>query len=759
MEGHILHSWGDTLTAANRFGDAGERLDRAAVLLEETGDREALARVFTSMGRLFRLHGQPERALELYRRALAIQEQTGDRNGIIQSHNAMGVAFTFMENYRRAGESYQRGLDLALETGSERIVDALRGALADNFMNREEYARAAEQLEAVISRGKDALLDSRYVTLAKAYHKLGRREQALAAVEEAIAIRRRQQLHFNQHDALALRAVILAERGRLDEALADVRESMRLVEEQRANTMPADFLKRGYSESVQHHYGVAIHVLIHAGRTAEALAVAEQGRARAFLDLLATRDVSLSSANAAHVAELRSVESSLREQGASPGAFMPSAELLLRTRGAPVPNSSPSLSSRWKANDLELRSFVTAEAYSPVQLAATAARLRSTILSYWVGDDAIYIWVVSRNGNVRAATSRVSQARLSQLISRATAGVAGLAARAEDEPHAGPPETAALVTRGGITLRFAPDARQAWQDLDELLIEPIRAWLPRDPSSRLTIVPHGPLFRLSFSALRDRQGRYLTERHEIHYVPAGAVLEFTQRKRQLPRRTGGYLLVADPTNLPQVEKGQQLAPLPGARDEVANTARLLPAGTASILEGPSATEARVRRELGSHRVIHFATHGVIRDEAPLDSFLALGAASPASGEDGRLTVHDVYGLELAADLVFLSACRSARGKVSGDGVIGMTRSFVFAGTPTVVATLWDVADETTRRLVPQFYRQYLQHTRPGRALREAELQLIADLRAGRVQISTPAGPITLPEDPALWAAFVVFGEP
>lgn len=107
----------------------------------------------------------------------------------------------------------------------------------------------------------------------------------------------------------------------------------------------------------------------------------------------------------------------------------------------------------------------------------------------------------------------------------------------------------------------------------------------------------------------------------------------------------------------------------------------------------------------------------------------------------------------------MSVCRSGRGKVTGDGVVGLTRSFVYAGAPSVVATLWDVADEPTRRLVPEFYRGCLRHARPGRALRTAQLRLLSDLRAGRVRLSTPAGVITLPERPALWAAFIVLGEP
>jgi CHAT domain-containing protein len=576
------------------------------------------------------------------------------------------------------------------------------------------------------------------------------------------------QIRFEQHEAFGLRARILAKLDRPDDALADVRESMRLVEEQRSQTMAADFLKSGYSETVQKYHSLAIDLLIQAGRPGEALAVAEQGRARAFLDLLATRDVALRADNAATVAELRRVDSSLREEGANPAEFMGRDALRLRTRG-PAAAPDPSLLRRWQNADPELRSFVTAEAFSSEQLAATAKRLKTTILSYWVDQDATYMWVVEPDGSTQAARSAVGRARLAQLIGRATADAGLLGDRGEGEQDVEgrstvgvPPvvDSPALLTRGGIAVRFDPSSRDAWRQLHDVLIRPVRARLPARRGSRLTVIPHGPLFRLSFAALLDAKGRYLVEDYELHYVPAGAVLDFTRTKPPpAGPGTGRYLLIADPSNVPRGEKDRALAPLPGARDEVAHTARLLPAGAATILDGAAATEARVRQELRARRVIHFATHGIVRDDAPLDSFLAVGSTANGSHEDGKLTVQDVYGLDVQAALVFLSACRTGRGKVSGDGVVGMTRAFVYAGTPTVVASLWDVADETTRRLVPQFYRGYVGNQNAARALRAAQLRLIEDLRASRVQLSTPAGTLVLPEDPILWAAFAVFGEP
>jgi CHAT domain-containing protein len=158
-------------------------------------------------------------------------------------------------------------------------------------------------------------------------------------------------------------------------------------------------------------------------------------------------------------------------------------------------------------------------------------------------------------------------------------------------------------------------------------------------------------------------------------------------------------------------------------------------------------------------VIHFATHGVLQDDQPVDSFLALGSASGAASNDGRLTAQEIYELDLQADLVVLSACRTGLGKISGDGIAGLTRAFFYAGTPSVMATLWDVADEPTSRLVAEFYRSYQRTHDKSQALRAAQLHLLRALRNGQVKATTPAGTFTLPEHPVFWAGFVLVGEP
>ncbi len=145
--------------------------------------------------------------------------------------------------------------------------------------------------------------------------------------------------------------------------------------------------------------------------------------------------------------------------------------------------------------------------------------------------------------------------------------------------------------------------------------------------------------------------------------------------------------------------------------------------------------------------------------APSWRLAASRATDAASADDGRLTAVEIYDLHVGADLVVLSACRSGRGRITGDGVAGFTRAFISAGARTVVASLWDAPDESARRLMSRFYAELAGGHDKAESLRAAQLALLADLRAGRVKVASPAGDVVLPPHPALWAGFRVHGLP
>ena len=383
----------------------------------------------------------------------------------------------------------------------------------------------------------------------------------------------------------------------------------------------------------------------------------------------------------------------------------------------------------------------TATPASVADIKALAKRLQSTWLMYWVADNDTLVWVVTPEGDVHWRRVPVTLAKVESLVAQSVprgTAVDGLAA-------------VALGSRAHL---------RPWRELYQLLIKPVSAYLPTTEGARLTIVPHGPLFRLSFAALPDEAGRYLLERYDLHYVPAAAVLQFTSA---IPARPAlPSLLVGDATAPASASAsetsthgdgtgGTMLAELGWARREVMSIAKLLP-GESETLVGADATEAAVRRKLTGRRVIHFATHGVVHNDSNLESYLVMQGQD---GSDGRLTADEIDRFSLDADLVVLSACGTALGPISGDGVQGFTRAFLSAGAGSVIATTWSIADRTSYQVMEGFYREWTAGRDKARALRESQLAMLRQLRKGGITIDG----VVLHESPWLWAGFVLVGNP
>jgi CHAT domain-containing protein len=192
-----------------------------------------------------------------------------------------------------------------------------------------------------------------------------------------------------------------------------------------------------------------------------------------------------------------------------------------------------------------------------------------------------------------------------------------------------------------------------------------------------------------------------------------------------------------PSVSPQIgEKPQQLKNLPGAKREAEAIAPLL---NTTPLTGDAATETVVKAKLSQARIIHLATHGILNDSEALQSAIAL---APTNTDNGLLTAEEILNLKLNASLVVLSACDTGRGSITGDGVIGLSRSLIAAGTPSVIVSLWSVPDAPTEELMTEFYRQLKLTGNKAQALRIAMIKLKEKY----------------PNSPRKWAAFTLIGE-
>lgn len=277
---------------------------------------------------------------------------------------------------------------------------------------------------------------------------------------------------------------------------------------------------------------------------------------------------------------------------------------------------------------------------------------------------------------------------------------------------------------------FAAEARELYR----LLLQPAAAVL--QGVEELCLIPDDGLWEVPFQALQTNAGRYVLEDFTIRYAPSLSVLtSFT--KHQQPTATASFLAFGNPV----LPNNDNLAPLPEAEREVGAIGKLF--RPAQIFTGATATEHRFKALAGQSSILHLATHGVLNNRQPLDSYLALANSDEMETEDGKLTAREIMQSKLNAHLVVLSACETARGNIrSGEGVVGLSWAFFFAGARTLVVSQWQVHSASTAELMVCFFAQRQRRNQTASALRAAALQLMQQPRY---------------QHPYYWASFITLG--
>ena len=471
----------------------------------------------------------------------------------------------------------------------------------------------------------------------------------------------------------------LAGLGRTEEAFVASREAVRHIEEIRADLGDSD-LRTGFFEDKQAMYRHAVAMALEAGHADDGFALAEQSRSRTFLDLLGSQTTLSKGRTRALVDEEVRLRSRLADARAEAEDADGSGDVeAARAQADGLEREYRAFLDRVRKESLEQASLMAVE---PVTLPEIQRLLPvgTTLLEYQVGEGGAVVWVVERE-RFRLVRLPGDRASLLAQVRRFRTAITGQA------PFA--------------------DVEQQARVLHRRLIEPARAEIHGD---RLVIVPHAILHYLPFAALRSSAGHWLVEDFALGTLPSASVLRYLVDKGAgAPARA---LVVGNP------DLGPALA-LPWAERE-ARMVGQREAGATVLVQG-EATEAQVKALLGTVGLVHFASHGELREADPLSSAILL---VPGGGEDGRLEVREVFGLDLHARLVVLSACETGLGQLSrGDELVGLQRAFLYAGTPAVVTTLWKVDDRASFELIRAFY-DHLDPAGPMVALRQAQLETL-----------------------------------
>ncbi|UNU24052.1 CHAT domain-containing tetratricopeptide repeat protein [Microcoleus vaginatus] len=683
-EGNALGILGLAYGSLGNWAKAIEYAQQSLAIARSIKNREGEGNALGNLGLAYRSLGNWAKAIEYSRQTLAIAREIKNRRDEGAVLGDLGFAYNSLGNYAQAIEYSQQSLAIAREIKNRRDEGAALRYLGIAYGSVGNYAKAIEytQQSLVIARSiKDRQAEGNALgILGAAYYSLGNYTKGIEYTQLSLANARSIKDRNGEGAALNNLGAAFLRAGNLTEAEKMLFDGIQVWESMRQMLGSNDANKVSIFEGQERTYQTLQEVRVAQNNPIAALEIAERGRARAFVDLLTER-LSSGSTN-------------------------------------PMINTSP--------NQEQIRQIAKAQNATLVQYSIVYDEFQIQGKSE-PRESALYIWVIQPTGEI---TFR--QVDLKPLWQQHNASLASLIV--------GNQEFLAVRSRSSLgSTQPQPDL----PTLHQLLIDPIASLLPTDPNARVIFIPQGALFQVPFPALQDASGTYLIEKHTILTAPSIQVLDLTRQQRQKlaqkPVNSSRALVLGNPT-MPSVslslgEPKQQLSPLPGAEAEAIAIAPLL---NTQAITGAQGTKAAIVQKMPQASTIHLATHGLLDDVHGLGSAIAL---APSGSDDGLLTAEEIFDMKLQANLVVLSACNTGEGRITGDGVIGLSRALISAGVPSVIVSLWAVPDAPTSELMQAFYQNLQKNPNKAQALRQAML----------TTMKTHPGPRN-------WAAFTLIGE-
>jgi CHAT domain-containing protein/tetratricopeptide (TPR) repeat protein len=745
--------------------------DQTREILASSGDPWQDDTLLNNVGFTYLGLGEPQRALSFLEKALQLRQRTGARRDELITLNNLGDAWRRLGNPNRALEYQRQALELAgaLKDPWQEAMSRLR--LAETQLDLGHPAVALQEIEPALASIREkglVRLELQLLQLqGRALALAGRPKEALPVIQGALS--RRQSLDDRSGEAETLRTLASVERslGFREPARAHAEAAVAQVEELRNGFVSPD-LRVAFLAARCRAYSLLIDLLMD-GRAAdpggrlvrEAFEVSERARARSLLDALFTGRPQR--AGSGVPAELLARRQRLRRRLSVMAFRQAQQNGADKSKVDALEHDVEKIFAELDGVEGEIRRRdpdATAVSQPPPVGVEGIARLLdpgTLLLEYSLGEERSYLWAISSEG-------------LRSFELPPEREIEDLARRVYDELS---------------TVELGSDRRNdPVEALSRILLRPV--WSEVTRARRLAVVPDGALQAVPFAALRvpapgkswDVPGSFapLLESLEVVDLPSATTLALQrQRLARRPPATQWAAVLADPvfaaddprlarpsvaSRQPQVAATKVparspatrgLLPaferLPSSEREAKGIAGLAPAGQVKIALGLAATrESVLAGDFRAYRVLHFATHGVADTRDPELSGLVLSLVDSAGKpREGFLGLSDIYELDLDADLVVLSGCWTAFGKeVRGEGLMGLTRGFLYAGVPRVVASLWKVEDRTTAELMDHFYRgMWGQGLSPAAALREAQRSLRHQPRY---------------RDPYSWAGFVLQGD-
>ena len=689
-EGAALNNLGGAYDALGEYTKAIEYYTFSLVIAREIKDRRGEGQSLGNLGNAYFSLGDYTKAIEYHTSRLAIAREIKDRRGEGNALNNLGNAYYALGDYTKAIEYYSSSLAIAREIKDRKGEGNALGNLGSAYDALGDYTKAIEYYSsslAILREIKDRRGESQSLNnLGNAYDALGDYTKAIEYHTSSLAIAREIKDIQGEGASLNNLGATFYKSGNLPQAETTLFTGIEVWESIRGKLGNNDSYKVSIFEEQARTYRILQKVLIAQNKTNAALEISERGRARAFVELLSSR---LSNTNTS--------------QTSQPAVDKPTISLLQK---------------------IAKQQNATLVQYSIITDDLKIDGKQQT------KESELYIWVIKPTGEIAFRKSD-----LKPLWQKENTTLRELV----DDSR----ESIGVKRRGGIVASLDPNAapvKGRFQRLHELLITPIADLLPKKETERVVFIPQNELFLVPFPALQDEKGKYLIEKHTILTAPSIQILDLTHKQKlRQTTKSQPSLIVGNPT-MPKVilepgQPAQQLKALIWAEKEAKDIASLM---NISALTGNKATKTAILEKMSQAGIIHFATHGLLDEYRGIGSAIAL---APSGKDDGLLTADEILNLKLNADLVVLSACDTGRGRITGDGVVGLSRSLISAGTASIIVSLWAVDDDSTSFLMTEFYKNREQKLDKATALRKAMLTT-------KAKYSSPLN----------WAAFTLIGE-